>query len=169
MTRIRLTYSSKRGYPIPSDEEIRPLVEISEFLMLHGFTFCRAFAADGISEILHTGDAPYYVNYRDLASFRDNFVKDFRIAEEKAINNSGGWISSLNYGHVDVCLRKGDLLFHAFVGGGVKVEWFNYTREHKALIELVNKEMMRILCTEVVREEKLDVDKLPRYWNEAIK
>lgn len=142
---LRISFNAFRGYRRPSDEEIAPLVGIAEYLMAHGFRFCRALTADGISEITHTGDAPYNVAYRDLEEFRNNFVKDFFDTQKKEAQSSGGWISSLNYGHVDVCLRKGTLLFRAVVGGGQYIEWCGYEEADTAFMEQVNEKMQQLL------------------------
>lgn len=164
---LRFCYTANRGYRIPSEEEIYPLVAISEFLMQHGFTFCRASTADGISEISHTGDAPYNVIYHDLDRFRIHFVGDFFTCQKKECERSGGWISSLNYGHVDVYLKKGGLLFHAAVGGGDIVEWFGYTEQDQTLIEQTDEAMQRILvkCTHVERQVLPLAKALPNYWD----
>lgn len=151
---LRIVYTARRGYMIPSNEEIYPLVEISEFLMTQGFKFCRASTADGISEITHSGDAPYYVVYRNLSTFRNCFVDDFYAEQENEKERSGGWISSLNYGHVDVYLKKDALRFCASVGGGVRVEWYGYTQQDEALIDRVDEKMRQILgnCSRVERQ-----------------
>ncbi len=164
---LRFIYTHKRGYKIPSDDEIYPLVAISDFLITQGFTFCRASTEDGISEITHTGDAPYNVIYRDLDSFRNHFVEDFFECEEKEYEKSGGWISSLNYGHVDVYLKKENLLFHAAVGGCNIVEWYGYGEQDKFLIDQADEAMQRILatCSHVERRVHMLTEELPGYWD----
>ena len=164
---LRLVYTTNRGYRIPSEEEIYPLVVISDYLISHGFTFCRASTADGISEILHTGDAPYHVIYHDLENFRNHFVEDFFTCQEKECKCSGGWISSLNYGHVDVYLKKDALLFHAAVGDGNIVEWYGYTEQDHAFIEQTDKAMRRILatCAHIERQVLPLTKALPNYWD----
>jgi len=164
---LRLVYTAKRGYQIPSAEEIYPLVAISDFLMSKDFTFCRASTADGISEITHTGDAPYNVIYHDLDKFRNHFVEDFFTCQKEECERSGGWISSLNYGHVDVYLKKGTLLFHAAVGGGNIIEWYGYTEQNLAVIEQTDEAMQQILttCTHIERQVLPLAKVLPNYWD----
>ena len=163
---MRFSYTDNRSYQIPSEQEIYPLVAISEFLLNHGFTFCRASTADGISEITHTGDAPYNVIYSDLDTFRNHFVEDFFVCQKKECEHSGGWISSLNYGHVDVYLRKGVLLFHAAVGCGNIVEWFGYTEQDQTFIEQTDEAMQRILasCTHVEQKKLSSTKVFTHYW-----
>lgn len=164
---LRFLYTAKRGYYSPSKEEIYPLVAISHYLVSNGFTFCRASTADGISEILHSGDAPYNVIYRSLYKFENRFVDDFFNCQKNERERSGGWISSLNYGHVDVYLKKGDLLFHASVGGKSKVEWYRYTEQDLAFIEQTDETMQQILapCTCVDRQIQPNANIHLSYWD----
>lgn len=167
MEALRFIYAAHRSYASPSEEEIHPLVAISDFLIANGFTFCRASTADGISEILHTGDAPYNVAYRDLDDFRNHFVEDFHTCQKTKCEESGGWISSLNYGHVDVYLKKDELLFHAAVGGENIVEWFGHTEQDREMIERANDAMQRILvtCSCVEQRTNVPTNQQPCYWS----
>ena len=164
---LRFVYTANRGCRIPSNEEIYPLVAISDYLISQGFTFCRASTADGISEITHTGDAPYNVIYRDLDAFRNHFVEDFFACQEKECKESGGWITSLNYGHVDVYLKKGALLLRATVDNGSIVEWYGPTEQDQACIEQTNEAMQQILatCTHVERQVQKQARVQTNYWD----
>ena len=123
-----------------------PLITAAEFLFNKGFVFCSASAAGGIDEISHTGDKSYSAEYTDFVDFRDNFEKDMDEAEKEARENSGGWISSLNYGILNIYLKRKDLRINISVDGyTVRVHWYDVTKVDEPIFSEVNEVIINTL------------------------
>lgn len=132
-----------------------PLIVASEFLFSKGFVFCRAAAVGGINEISHTGDKAYSVEYIDFIDFRDNFEKDMEEAEKFEVENSGGWVSSLNYGSLDVYLKRKELRVGISVDGStVRVNWYDVSDPKDPIFDELNQKILEVLGEKVNFEEE---------------
>lgn len=123
-----------------------PLVVGAEFLFRKGFVFCRAIADGGINEIGHTGDKAYYAEYIDFIDFRDNFEKHMDEAEKFEVENSGGWISSINYGYIDIFLKSNEMRVSISVDRAtVRVNWYDVLDENAPIFDELNKKLLEVL------------------------
>lgn len=127
-----------------------PLIKVAEFLFNKGFVFCSASAVGGIDEISHTGDKSYSAEYTDFVDFRDNFETDMDEAEKEARENSGGWITSLNYGMLNIYLKRKDLRINVSVDGyTVRVHWYDVTKNDDPIFSEVNDIVLKTLGRDV--------------------
>lgn len=65
-----------------------------------GFQIRKVSIGGGVSEIYHTGIAPFYKDYESLLEFTEHFADDFSSEEKKRKEETGGWITSLDFGFV---------------------------------------------------------------------
>lgn len=123
-----------------------PLVAGAELLFEKGFVFCRAVAGGGINEIGHTGDMAYDAEYTDFIDFRDNFEKDMDQAEQHEVETSGGWVSSLNYGYINIYLKNDKMRVSITVDcSTVTVNWYDVTNKNAPIFDELNKKILEVL------------------------
>lgn len=71
-------------------------------------------------------------------------------AEKREVENSGGWVSSLNYGYIDVFLKNNEMRVKISVDHAiVRVDWYDVLNENAPVIDELNNRLLEVLGEEV--------------------